>query len=624
MMRRAGLVAGVAAIALGGALAAGLSTGLASAQQAPESLLPPGFDDPAPTPTPAPRPTAAPPTAPAAPGAAPAGPLPPPIPGVPAELPAAPQLSEEELSRLPSLEELEELSTDQLDDLLGLKPKFDIPPAARRSMARVGLISTDEGGLPSQALARQPAKLVRAILKGTKGPLVSRWGHIMMRRALASRLAAPRGMNPAEFVALRAQVLNSMGEFAAARGLVQDVDAGNWSPAMTTEALKAYIATSDIVGACPAVRLQGSAREDAQWDMLQAICNAYAGEGALAASQLNAAQNREIAPEIDLLLAQRFAGAAGRGRGGTTVSWDGVEELTPWRFALANALGEEIPAGLIEDAIAGPRADYYAMAGATAPMLPLDVRAGYAELAASRGILSASAMVDLYSQIYAEPTIGGEFSDRAARLREAYLGVEPDSRITAMRGLWGEGTIGFSGQILTAFAAARIPPAADQADDAGELIASMLTAGLDKDAAAWAGTVEAGSLGWALIALADPDAGRVEDDALNAFVASDDSEDELKSAFLVAALAGLGRLPVNAADGYGVDLSRQTRWTRIIDRAAEVENPVMVALLAGLGMQGQSWSQMTPLHLYYLTSSLRRVGMEAEARMIAAEAVARG
>ena len=624
MMRRAGLVAGVAAIALGGALAAGLSTGLASAQQAPESLLPPGFDDPAPTPTPAPRPTAAPTPVPAAPGAAPTGPLPPPVPGVPADLPAAPQLSEEELSRLPSLEELEELSTDQLDDLLGLKPKFDIPPAARRSMARVGLISTDEGGLPSQALARQPAKLVRAILKGTKGPLVSRWGHIMMRRALASRLAAPRGMNPAEFVALRAQVLNSMGEFAVARGLVQDVDAGNWSPAMTTEALKAYIATSDIVGACPAVRLQGSAREDAQWDMLQAICNAYAGEGALAASQLNAAQNREIAPEIDLLLAQRFAGAAGRGRGGTTVSWDGVEELTPWRFALANALGEEIPAGLIEDAIAGPRADYYAMAGATAPMLPLDVRAGYAELAASRGILSASAMVDLYSQIYAEPTIGGEFSDRAARLREAYLGVEPDSRITAMRGLWGEGTIGFSGQILTAFAAARIPPAADQADDAGELIASMLTAGLDKDAAAWAGTVEAGSLGWALIALADPDAGRVEDDALNAFVASDDSEDERKSAFLVAALAGLGRLPVNAADGYGVDLSRQTRWTRIIDRAAEVENPVMVALLAGLGMQGQSWSQMTPLHLYYLTSSLRRVGMEAEARMIAAEAVARG
>jgi hypothetical protein len=50
----------------------------------------------------------------------------------------------------------------------------------------------------------------------------------------------------------------------------------------------------------------------------------------------------------------------------------------------------------------------------------------------------------------------------------------------------------------------------------------------------------------------------------------------------------------------------------------------LVALLAGLGMQGSSWQQMTPLHLFHITSALNRVGMGAEARMIAAEAVARG
>lgn len=624
MIRNAGIVAGAATIAIASALMASLPFDLVSAQQAPESLLPPGFDDPAPTPTPAPRPAAPPPVAPVAPGAMPSGPLPPAPAGVPGALPPVPQLSGEELSRLPSIEELEDLSTDQLDDLLGLKPKFDIPPAARRSLARVGILAPQEGGLPTQSLARQPAALVRAVLKGTKGPLVSRWGHILVRRALASRLAAPEGMNPVEFAALRAGVLNSLGEYTVARGLAQDIDTGNWNPAMTSQALTAYIATSDIVGACPAVRLQGSARDDAQWTMLQAICNAYAGEGALAASQLNTAQNQKIAPEIDLLLAQRFAGAAGRGRGGTTVTWEGVEELTPWRFALANAIGEEIPAGLVEEAIGGARGDYFAISGATVPALPLAVRAGYAELAASRGVLSASALVDLYSQIYAETSIGGEVSARAARLREAYLATEPDARITAMRGLWGDGDLGFSGWVLTAYAAARVPPAPEQADAAGELIGSMLTAGLDKDAAAWGATVEAGSLGWALIALADPDAARVADDALSSFVAADDSENERKSAFLVAGLAGLGRLPINAASGYGVDLARQTRWTRMIDRAAEVENPTMVALLAGLGMQGQSWSQMTPLHLFHLTSALRRVGMEAEARMIAAEAVARG
>ena len=41
-------------------------------------------------------------------------------------------------------------------------------------------------------------------------------------------------------------------------------------------------------------------------------------------------------------------------------------------------------------------------------------------------------------------------------------------------------------------------------------------------------------------------------------------------------------------------------------------------------MQGDSWSKMTPLHLYHIVSALRRVGLEPEARMIAAEAVARG
>ena len=51
---------------------------------------------------------------------------------------------------------------------------------------------------------------------------------------------------------------------------------------------------------------------------------------------------------------------------------------------------------------------------------------------------------------------------------------------------------------------------------------------------------------------------------------------------------------------------------------------MLVVMLAGLGMQGRSWAQMTPLHLYHITAALTRVGLGAEARMIAAEAVARG
>ena len=97
--------------------------------------------------------------------------------------------------------------------------------------------------------------------------------------------------------------------------------------------------------------------------------------------------------------------------------------------------------------------------------------------------------------------------------------------------------------------------------------------------------------------MADPGAGSASIAGLDGFISDDDSEDMRKSAFLLAGLAGLERLPGGDLNGYGaqigVDFARQTRWTRMMGRAAEVRNVAMVALLAGLGMQGESWSQMT-------------------------------
>lgn len=630
-MQRSMWLGTVAAAGLVGVLAGALSTGALTAQEAPESILPPGFDDPAPAPTPAPAPapTSAPPPTPGTPGpsVSPGTTLPGTAP-IPGDLPPVPQVSRDDLARLPSVEELESMTVDELDDLLGLKPRFDIPPAARRSLAQVGVLAPNEGGLPTGSLANQPPALVRAALAGTKGPVVSRWGHILLRRALASRLAAPEGMNPVEFAALRVGVLNNIGEYSVARSIAQDVDTGNWNDALTKEALTAYIAAADFVGACPAVRLQGSDREGAQWTMMQAICSAYAGEGALAGSQLNRALSDEIAPAIDVLLAQRYAGAAGRARRAVEIEWEGVEELNPWRFALANAVGEPIPEELLED-VPG----YYARTAAIAAMVPLEQRALYADRAASEGILSSRAMVDLYSQIYADNSIMGEVSSRAGRLRNAYVAPDPAARVAAMRGLWGtldgdRDQPDYAASVMTAFAAARVTPSAGLSRYADGLVASMLSAGLDRDAATWSSVVEDGSLAWALIATGTGDGSSVTSEGIDAFVGNDDSEEYRKSAFLVAGLAGLGRLGQSDAANFASDLdfnlNRQTRWSQTISRAADVGNPTLVAMLAGLGMQGQSWSQMTPLHLYHITSALRRVGREAEARMIAAEAVARG
>jgi hypothetical protein len=639
-VRRRAWGTSVLALGLAGALGGAGLAGLAGAQGKPESLLPPGFDDPAPAPSPrpsaSPRPAPAPAPAPTTvPGTAPppGGVLALPETVDPATLPPLPSITRDDLARLPSLAELENMSTDELDQLLGLKPKSDIPPGAQRALTRVGVLAVDEGGLPPVALANQSDRLVRAVLGGTQGPLVSRWGHILLRRALASRLAAPLGMDPIEFAALRVGVLNRLGEFALARAVVQDIDTANWSPALTQEALGAYLAGGDVTGACPAVRLQGSAREDGEWQLWQAICNAYAGEAALAASQLDRALFRGVAPRIDVLLARRFAGAAGRGQRAVQIEWQGVDDLNPWRFGLANALGEPVPEGLLDDALKAKGGAYYARSGALLPMLPARQRAPFAGRAAREGILSADAMVDLYSEIHADPAASGDPQTHAATLREAYLATDPAARIAAMERLWTAGPAlgggdGYGARVLTAYAAARIAPSADHAAAAGELIAAMLAAGLDRNAGRWAGVVEEGSLGWALIALSAPNGEDVGQGAVQSFIGGDASEDSRKSAFLVAALAGLGRLDegdaASLAGDLDFDLARRTRWTSAISRAAEVGNPALVVLLAGLGMQGTSWSQMTPLHLYHITAALTRVGLEAEARMIAAEAVARG
>ena len=632
---RKGFSASVFALGVAGALGGAGLAGLALAQGKPESLLPPGFDDPAPAPSPrqtaAPRPAQNAPPQPGQPPLAQPGPVAAPV--DPASLPPLPAISRADLARLPSLEELENMSTDELDQLLGLRPKSDMPPGAQRALTRVGVLAVEEGGLPPLALANQSDKLVRAALVGTQGPLVSRWGHILLRRALASRLAAPLGMDPIEFAALRLGVLNRIGEFALARAVVQDIDTANWSPALTQEALGAYLGSGDITGACPAVRLQGSQREDGQWQMWQAICNAYAGESARAASQLDRALFRGAAPRVDVLLARRFAGAAGRGQRGVNIEWQGVDDLNPWRFGLANAVGEPLPEGLLDGALKAQGGAYYARSAALLPMLPAAARAPHAGLAAREGILSADAMIDLYSEAYGDSSAGNDLKGHATTLREAYLATDPAARIAAMQRLWADGAKlgggdGYGARVLTAYAAARIPVNESHADAAGELIAAMLAAGLDRNAARWSGVVEDGSLGWALIALAAPNVDNVGQGSVESFAGSDSSEGQRKSAFLVAGLAGIGRLSEGDAGALagdlGFDLARKTRWTGAISRAAEVGNPALVAMLAGLGMQGTSWSQMTPLHLYHITAALTRVGMVAEARMIAAEAVARG
>jgi len=193
-----------------------------------------------------------------------------------------------------------------------------------------------------------------------------------------------------------------------------------------------------------------------------------------------------------------------------------------------------------------------------------------------------------------------------------------------MRDLWGEGDDRYGRLILTAAAAARIPPSTDYGNRADDLIASMMSSGYDRFAAGWGGVADAmegddGHRAWSILAVGAPrpvvdlSASRIEDFT--------ESAGGHRGRMLVAALAGLGRLDDPLP--YGVSTAPRSRWANIIAAAARADQPGTVALLAGVGMQTASWRGVPPEHLYQIVKALRDVGLEHEARMIAAEAMIR-
>lgn len=616
-MRAAHLLAG-AALAL--------TSAWAMAQDAPESLLPKMFEDPTPA-TSAPRPAPSPKgnaSAPRAVSTPVVQALPPQ--GTPTAAAPASEQAGVKLARVPTLDEVERMTPEDLEELLGSNVQLDTPPGARRSMERIGLIDDTEGGLRADSLARQNPALIQVALSSNRGVLVSRWGHIFLRRALVSRLQPPAGMDPQQFAALRIGLLLRMGEVDAARAVLQDIDIDNYTPELGALAMSTYERAADFTGLCPVLASQGNLRDDPQWDVAKAICQSFRGNSSSALSTLERDRRRGTMANVDLLLAQKYAGAAGKTRRAVTIEWDQVEDMTPWRYGLAIGVGLEPPAKLMTDA--GVQYDYTT---ALAPMVSLQRRAAAADQACAAGILSNAAMVDLYSQIYADTDIAGEWQDRAESLRDAYTLEGPADRLAAMEALWngaGDPQTDYARRILTAAAAARMPVTKDFADSAAGLISSMLAAGYDANALRWSAVVERGSPAWGLLALVSPEGSRsVSTGDIDRYIDEDGSANKRKAGFLVAGLAGLGRIDQGDATRYSGDLSLglggSTRWTEAIDGAAGRGDRASVILLAGFGMQGSGWERMTPRYLFHIVSALRRAGLEAEARMIAAEAVSR-
>jgi hypothetical protein len=581
--------------------------------QPPESLLPPGFGDPKPQPPATEQPKATPEPTPAT-----------PPPGGPGEnQPPAPRTAEQ-VERLP----IEDATDSAITDLEALPPQpvvrfYDLPESELRPTDIVGVINITNRGLPIDAFGDTSGAFLGTLMQRLEAPLPSRWASMLLRRALMSRVTSPRQIDPLDFVAERVRLLVRMGEADAARMLAQAVDVANYNPNMVGAAYEAALASSDPAGLCPLVEKGREAFNDPVWGMADAMCAGLEGEAARASTLIDQAR-RGGARGIDLLLAEKIIGAGSNTRRSVTVQWDEVPELNLWRFGLASATGAELPERLL--AGAGPRMQAWL---ARAPMVPAPQRLAAADAAATLGVFSASSLIDAHSLALQMSEEQDTSESVAGRLQTAYSGGDMDARMGALRRLWqveGEDAPRRHARlILTAGAAAQVAPSDDHVGDVDEIVASLFTAGMDREAAAWAGVVEGqgeSNLAWALLAVGAPrpvvgvDGGRIDGFGSGA-------QGPLRAQFLAAALAGLGRTDEGTAQSLGVDTAVENGWTRALERAASAGQSGTVVLLAAVGLQTSEWSGVPPDHLFRILRALRQVGLEFEARMIAAEALTR-
>jgi hypothetical protein len=507
-------------------------------------------------------------------------------------------------------------------------PPVEYPGWARRDPWSVGAISPSHASLSDDAWGTASGVFLSTLMRRMHTPIASRWAHIALRDALLAKLHAPAGVNPVDWVGERAWLLLRLGEADAARMLIAGVDTDRFTPKMVQVGVQSALANADPPALCP---LEDGIK---QYDpgiqrLVQAMCASLAGQPEAAAAMIDQARRYGRIGGVDLALAEKVVGAGANGRT-ATIEWDPVDSLTSWRFGLATGTGAMPPDRLLNASPTQLRAFQ-----ARAPLLSPQQRLPSAMIAAGLGVFSSQTMVDLYSSIY-DSTDPSDLADTDAwQLRQAFVGKDAETRLAAIRKLLATGKDGLqkeAARALVARAATLVTPDAKLAKDAPELISAMLAGGYDQAAARWIPAVnsmdnEDADRCWAMLALGAPNVADVGTRRITSFIRRDISKDRVRSALLVAGLAGLGRISTDTANSlnqrYGLSLGHVTSWTRIIDAAAARGQGATVLVLTGTGFQTPLFDRVPPAHLYHALSALNRTGQSFTARMIAAEALSR-
>lgn len=512
-----------------------------------------------------------------------------------------------------------------LPDLPEPEPKDPLAELAGPTAApeRAGLLTQALGGYRPDLFAGSDARFLSALLARIDAPLASRWGQVLLQRALLTAADAPGPVNPADWVAARASALVRLGAGTDAHRLVSRIAIDRYTAPLYGAAIEAAVAAGDPMALCPLSPLARAVTQSSSWVLADAMCLSILGDEVGASALFDQLRRKDDIAAFDIGLAERVASATGGSRRGANPEWAEAGGLTAWRIGLASSAGLDIPPDLLAAAAPAQKAWYVRLPGQS-----LQSRAALAPVAAATGAFSTAELNRLLAAQADELDGGGSAGTAAGespggRLRTAHVAADTDQRVAAMQALWRESPAdslaAYGWQLATAPAAARIAPAPGLGPQAPGLVASLLAAGIAPAAERWwPAMADAPADGraavWALLA---PVSARVPVET-GLYEAWAKGVPAHRAQLLAAGLEGLGRGSTGAQTA-----ALDNDWTRALDRAVQARRTGEVMLIAATGLRG-TWAEVPPDYLRRIARALVAVGHAPEARLIVAEAATRG
>jgi hypothetical protein len=511
-------------------------------------------------------------------------------------------------------------------------PASVLAPAAsslRNPAAALGVLDPTTGGYGETLWSGSAGSFVTQVLNRMQAPIGSRFGQIMLRRALASRAVAPRGGDAVGFDTARAQMLLRMGEADLASRLVAQVPQASYNRRLYTVAGQSHLAAFNVPATCPLAARAIVFSQDPLWPLLSAICAALQGDEGGAALGLELARDSAKVNRFDLAIADRMVTAVtGGGRGGV-VDWPAKGKFTTYRVAAIYLGGQVLPPAAIQSSNAAVQG-WLAQSGA----VDSQTRWQASWTAASMGVLNTDAWIGLWSSRGAEMTPAALAYAPEGYLMRANSG-KLDNRLKAMQHLWSLGKSDrgrLAMYLLTSDAAARLPVMRPFDSAAPDLVRAMLMGGKFEAAQKWYQALSAHSSGsaqaaaleiWAALEILDDrKAIAGSEDKLKAWINAQSADNrERRGRLALGALRGLGApYAQDASVGVSVDETPGGKIFELLDAAAKRKARGEVIVLSAL-LLGDQPASVNGESLEQIVRALRSVGLEKEARLIAMEAV---